>query len=126
MTLAEQDRAGHGGASGGRHVAQESFWSQNGKGLKRLPLLLVLRLPLLQVLLLLPLLVLLQVLLLRPLSINSGLVRETRLCYEWWVFSASETQLSRVDLSAKETLLAAAAPTRPEKQLQAEKHRRQK
>ena len=70
MTLAEQDRAGHGGASGGRRVAQGSFWSQNGKGLKSLLLLLVLRLPLLQVLILLPLLVLLQVLLLLPLLVS--------------------------------------------------------
>ena len=39
---------------------------------------------------------------------------------------ASETRLSIVDVSAKETLVAAAAPTRLQKKLRAEKHRRQK
>ena len=39
---------------------------------------------------------------------------------------ASETRLSIVDVSAKETLPAAAAPTRLQKKLRAEKRRRQK
>ena len=34
MTLGEQDRAGHGGASDGTRVAQGGFSNQNGKGVK--------------------------------------------------------------------------------------------